>query len=229
MGNKKQKEASEKRWKKILLIIAAVLFVVVMVVSSMGSHWITGLAPVKAGDTVVVDYTIYDAAGVPIVTTSQAVFKQAYSNNMSILYAKQLSMTANQSLKTALYPIPVYIAENGGSYDEFALYNPEYNAISHAVVGMRANDKKRVDLTTSISMSKLFSREILNESHVNINNLQVGDVLAMAVSENASATASNTSATYIRLAQVTRISDTGAVIDFGYPYADITLTSFTSS
>ena len=76
MGDKKQKEASQKRWKKVLFIIAAVLFVVVMVVSSMGSHWITGLAPVKAGDAVVIDYTIYDAAGNPVVTTSQELFKQ---------------------------------------------------------------------------------------------------------------------------------------------------------
>jgi hypothetical protein len=227
MGDKKQKEASQKRWKKVLFIIAAVLFVVVMVVSSMGSHWITGLAPVKAGDTVVIDYTIYDAAGNPVVTTSQELYKQ-YSTNGSIMYAKQISLTANQSLKQAIYPIPVYVAQTG-SYEGFALYNPEYNAISNAVVGMRTNDKKRVDLTSGTSMVKLFSPETLQEGKINISSLQTGDVLAMGVSESYNASASNNSATYIRLAEVARISDAGAVIDFGYPYADITLSSFTSS
>ena len=228
MGDKKQKEASQKRWKKILFVIAAVLFVVVMVVSSMGTQWITGLAPIKAGDSVVLDYTIYDAAGTPLVTTSQQVYQKAYNNNRSVLYAKQLSLTANQSLKTAIYPLPVYIAENGGSYQEFALYNPEYNAISSAVVGMRAKDNKKVSLTSELSMSKLFSAETLKNGNVNISSLQVGDILAMGVSESSNASASNTSTSYIRLAEVTRISDEGAVIDFGYPYVDITVSSFTS-
>ena len=227
MGDKKQKEASQKRWKKVLFVIAAVLFVFVMVVSSMGSHWITGLAPVKAGDTVVVDYTLYDSAGNPLVTTSQDLYKQAYTSNKSMLFGKQITLTANQSLKTAIYPIPVYIAENGGSYEEFALYNPEYNAISSAVVGMRTNDKKRVSLGSGTSMSKLFSLETLKESNVDVGSLQVGDILAMGVSETPNATASNATTTYIRLAAVSRISTAGAVIDFGYPYADITISSFT--
>ena len=94
---------------------------------------------------------------------------------------------------------------------------------------MRTNDKKRVDLTSGTSMVKLFSPETLQESKINISSLQTGDVLAMGVSESYNASASNNSATYIRLAEVARISDAGAVIDFGYPYADITLSSFTSS
>jgi hypothetical protein len=228
MGEKKKKEASQKQWKKVLFVIAAVLFVVVMVVSSMGSHWITGIAPIKAGDTVVVDYTIYDASGNPLVTTSQQLYQQIYSNNRSILYGKQISLTANQSLKTAIYPIPVYIAENGGSYEEFALYNPEYNAISSAVVGMRASEQKKVSLVSDLSMSKLFSAEALAKGNVNISSLSVGDVLAMGVSETSNATASNTSTTYIRLAEVSRISGDGAIIDFGYPSAEITVSSFTS-
>jgi len=156
------------------------------------------------------------------------VYQKAYNNNRSVLYAKQLSLTANQSLKTAIYPLPVYIAENGGSYQEFALYNPEYNAISSAVVGMRAKDNKKVSLTSELSMSKLFSAETLKNGNVNISSLQVGDILAMGVSESSNASASNTSTSYIRLAEVTRISDEGAVIDFGYPYVDITVSSFTS-
>ncbi|MDD4136881.1 MAG: hypothetical protein PHT99_03180 [Methanoregula sp.] len=229
MGEKKKKEASQNRWKKVLFVIAAVLFVFVMVISSMGSQWITGLAPIKPGDTVVLDYTLYDAAGTPLLTTDSVLYEQMYSKGGSILYAKQLTMTANQSLKTAIYPIPVYIAENGGNYEEFALYNPEYNAISSALVGMRTNEKKKVSLTSGISMSKLFSSESLMAGNVNMSTLAVGDILAMGVSESSNATASNNSVTYIRLAEVTRITDSGAVIDFGYPSAEITVSSFKST
>ena len=88
MGEKKKKEESKKKWTKIGLIILAVLFVVVMVVSSMGTNWITGLAPIRAGDSVVIDYTIYDAAGNPLVTTSQQVYQQAAQAGNGIMYAK---------------------------------------------------------------------------------------------------------------------------------------------
>ena len=48
-----------------------VLFVGLMIVSGMGTGWITIFTSVKPGDTVVIDYTLYDAAGKPIVTTEQ--------------------------------------------------------------------------------------------------------------------------------------------------------------
>src|SRR5208337_2959906 len=100
MSEKKKKEESQKKWTKIGLIILAVLFVVVMVVSSMGSNWITGLAPVRSGDSVVIDYTIYDAAGNPLVTTNQ----QAAQTGSGIMYTKPLTLTANQSLNQGTFP-----------------------------------------------------------------------------------------------------------------------------
>ncbi|MDD1695009.1 MAG: hypothetical protein LUQ71_09825, partial [Methanoregula sp.] len=94
MGKQKQKEAAQTKWKKVLFVIAAVLFVVVMVVSSMGSNWIKGIAPVAAGDQVVIDYTLYDSAGSPFMTSSQQLYKQQIANGNGILYTKQLSLTA---------------------------------------------------------------------------------------------------------------------------------------
>jgi hypothetical protein len=228
MGEKKKKEVAQKKWKKVLFIILAVLFVVVMVVSSMGSNWITGLAPVKAGDPVVIDYTIYDTSGNPLLTSNQQLYEQQITSGKAILYTRNLSLTADQSLKTAIYPVQVYVASNGGSWEQFALYNPEYTAISSGVVGMRTNDKKKVAFNYSSSMSALFSSDDLMKANINISALEVGETLAMGVSESPNASASNTSAvTYIRLGEVTRKSPTGVVVDFGYPYAEITLASFT--
>jgi len=226
MGEKKKKEAATKNWKKVLFVAAAILFVVVMVVSSMGSRWITGLAPIKAGDTVVLDYTFYDATGTPFLTTSQQLYKDQAAKGAGILYGKQISLTANQSLRQALYPVMVYTPINGGSYQEFAIYNTEYDAISSAVAGMKANEKKKVSLAAGTSMSTLFTPEDLQQVQVNVSALQVGDSLLMGVSENPNASAANTSAvSYLRLGQVSRISDAGVVVDFGYPYAEITVVS----
>jgi len=227
MGEKKKKEVAQKKWKKVLFVILAVLFVVVMVVSSMGSNWITGLAPVKAGEPVVVDYTVYDAAGNPVLTSNQQLYEKTLSGGKAVLYTRNLTVTANQSLKTAIYPIQVYVASGGGSWEQFALYNPEYNAISSGVVGMRAGDKKTVPFNYSSSMSTLFSPDDLQRANLNTSAVEVGDPLVMGVSESPNATASNTSVTYIRLGEVTRKSSNGIVVDFGYPYAEITVLSFT--
>jgi hypothetical protein len=227
MGEKKKKEAAVKSWKKALFIIAAILFVVVMVVSSMGSHWITGLAPIKAGDAVVLDYTIYDAAGTPFLTTNQQLYKDQAAKGIGMLFGKQITVTANQSLRQAIFPVQVYSPVEGGMYQEFAIYNPEYNLISNAVVGMKTNEKKKVSLQTGNTMTTMLSPEDLKAVRVNMSALQVGDSMLLGVSETQDASKGNTSAvSYIRLGQVSRISDAGAVVEFGYPYAEITVASF---
>ena len=76
MGAKKQAVKSKKVWIKALAIIAGVLFVVLMVVSAMGSSWISSLATIKPGDVVVLDYTLRDAQGTPILTSNQQCYTQ---------------------------------------------------------------------------------------------------------------------------------------------------------
>ena len=228
MGEKKKKEASQKKWTKIGLIILAVLFVVVMVVSSMGSNWITGLAPIRPGDTVLFDYTIYDTAGNPLVTSNQQLYTQASQAGKGIMYAKQLTLTANQTLNTGVYPVPVYVGSNGGTWAQFALFSPEYDAITQGLVGMRVNDKKNIVFTDNSSMSQLWSPDQLTKNNINMSSIQVGDTLKMGVSDNPNATAANSSATTdIRIGEVTRISPAGVVVDFGYPSADISVVTVT--
>ena len=71
MGAKKQAVKSKKVWIKALAIVAGVFFVIVMIVSSMGSVLISSLAVVKPGDVAVVDYTIRDSQGQPLLTSNQ--------------------------------------------------------------------------------------------------------------------------------------------------------------
>ena len=40
--------------------------------------------------------------------------------------------------------------------------------------------------------------------------------------------AANSTATYVRIGQVTQVSPDGVTVDFGYPGADITVTSINS-
>ncbi len=90
MGEKKKKEESTKTVKKVLIVGACVLFVVLMILSGMGSGWLTMFTSVKPGDSVTLDYTLYDAAGKSIVTSEKSVYDTAIAQNRQIFGSKQL-------------------------------------------------------------------------------------------------------------------------------------------
>jgi len=225
MGEKKQKEKTVAQWKKFVVVGACVLFVVLMIVSGMGSGWISAFTVVKPGDVAVIDYTLYDAGGNPILTTDQTLFKQAVAQGRSMLFSKQLSVTANQSLTHQLFPVQVYSTSTGWA-NQFALFAPEYDAMSSGIVGMKANELKRIPIPSSASMTQLWSPEMLKRNGVNMTDINVGNIIAMGVSDNPEAMATNQSTqTYLRVGEVSQKTAEGAVVDFGYPTVDIKVVS----
>ncbi|MDO9033835.1 MAG: hypothetical protein Q7U51_01350 [Methanoregula sp.] len=225
MGEKKQKEKSVAQWKKIVVVGACVLFVVLMIVSGMGSGWISAFTVTKPGDVAVLDYTLYDAAGNPIVTTDQTLFTQIASQGKFVLFSKQITVTTNQSMAHTLYPVQVYSTSSGWA-NQFALFKPEYEAMSSGLVGMKVNEQKRIAIPSSGSMTQLWSPELLMRNGVNLSDLNVGDIIPMGVGDNPEEMASNKSTlTYMRIGEVSSKTAEGAVVDFGYPSADIRVVS----
>ena len=226
MGKEKKKEAEVAAWKKAVVVGACVLFVILMIVSGMGSGWLTMFSAVKPGQVAVLDYTIYDSSGNPVITSNEQVYKKTVAQGRSVLAAKQIAIVANQSLASAVYPVQVFSTESGATA-EFAIFATEYNAISSAVTGMKKDEQKKVTLPASSSMSQFWSAEQLAKSNISIANVNVGDVFAMGVSDNPSEMAANTSAkSYLRSAEVTRKTSEGIVVDFSYPSADIYVVQF---
>jgi hypothetical protein len=225
MGTKKQDEKSRKLWIKILAVGICVVFAAMMIISAMGSSWISSLAVVQPGDVAVVDYTIRDTQGKPLVTTDAQVYKQAISSGSNIFYSKQLTVTANQSSTVPVYPVSVY-SENSGWSTQFAMFDNEYDAISNGIVGMRVNSQKTLSLTENKPLEQVWSVDQLEAHNLNISALHVGTILALGVSQNPEAQYSNsTSDYYIRLGEVTNKTADDITIDFSYPTIDVTVTS----
>jgi len=227
MGTKKQAEKSKKLWVKVLAVVVGVVFVVLMVVSAMGSSWISSLASVKPGDTVVVDYTLKDAQGSPIMTSNQQLFTQLASKGSGIMYSKTLTLTANQTLGSGVYPVSFYTASTGwSSANQFALLPSEYNTITEGLVGMRANTQKTISLTSAKPMTQFWSADQLAANNVSLSSIQVGDHLTMGVSTGATADeAATTAPAYARIGEVTNKTADGITVDFSYPSIDVTVTS----
>jgi len=225
MGEKKQREAATKKWKQVLIVGACVLFVVLMIVSGMGSGWLSSFVTVKPGDVVVLDYTLKDAKGNPLVTSDQTLYKQIIASGYDVLPSKQLTITANQSLTHPIFPVQVYTSQSGWA-NQYGMFASEYNAIGSGIVGMKVNEKKTITVATGIPMTQFWTADQLLERKLNLSDVQVGYVIPLGVSENPEAQTENTTATYyIRLGEVTDKTADGVTIDFSQPIVDVSVVS----
>jgi hypothetical protein len=221
MGVKKKKEESTKLVSKILIVCVCVLFVGLMILSGMGTSWLTVFSSVKSGDTIVIDYTLFDASGKPIVTTEKSTYDQAVAQGRGIFGSKQITITANQTMEKPIYSIPVY-PSNGGKVQQLALFSSEYDALSSGIIGMRVNEQKRIAISPNTSMTYDWSAERLALNKINLSEITVGDSFFMGVSDNPEAAANNTTAnTFLRIGEVANKSPEGVVVDFSFPVIDV--------
>jgi hypothetical protein len=221
MGTKKKKEESTKLVSKILIVCVCVLFVGLMILSGMGTGWLTIFTSVKSGDTVVIDYTLFDAAGKPIVTTEKSTYDQAVAQDSGIFGSKQITIAANRTMEKPIYTIPVY-PSNGGKVQQLALFSSEYDAVSSGIIGMRVNEQKRIAISSNTPMTYDWSAERLALNKINLSDITVGDSFFMGVSDNPEAAANNTSAnSYLRIGEVANKSTEGVVVDFSFPVIDV--------
>jgi hypothetical protein len=224
MGEKKQREETTKKIKKVLIVGACVIFVVLMVVSGMGSGWITSLTAVKPGDAVVLDFTFYNSEGHPIITTDQQLWKTGVSNGNAPLLSKQITVSANQTLAKSLFPVQVYT--NTGWDQQFAIFTPEFTTITQGIIGMKVNEKKTIRIQTTTPMTQVWSADSLARQNLNITDISKGDLFTLGVSDTQNATVNNNSAfSYIRTGEVTETGPTGVTVDLGYPTVDVSVVS----
>jgi len=228
MGARKQAVKSKNVWIKALAIVAGVFFAGVMVLSAMGSSWITSLATIKPGDVAVVDYTLRDAQGNPILTSNQQLYTQLTNEGSSILYSKPLTITANQSLATGVFPIPFYTASNGwSSQNQFALFASEYDTISSGIVGLPTNGQKTISITEKPE-PMFWSADKLAANNMSLSSIQVGELIYLGAGPEAMQT--NSSApSYLRIGEVSNKTADGITIDISYPSVDVTVESINAA
>jgi len=225
MGEKKKKEDSMKTVKQVLIVGACVLFVVLMVISGMGTGWLTIFTSVKQGDSVVLDYTLFDAAGNPIVTSEKATYDQALAQGREIFGSKQLTIISNQTMEKPIYPVPVY-ASSGSSVKQLAIFPWEFNAISTGIVGMKVNEQKRITISSNMSMTQSMSSADLATIKLDLNNVSIGDNFYGLVPENAEEYANNTTSNnYLRIGEVSDKTPEGIEVDFSYSAVNVRVIS----
>jgi hypothetical protein len=225
MGEKKKNEAWVKTVSKIFIVLACLLFVGLMILSGMGNQWITMFNSVKSGDTVVLDITVYDAAGKPIITSEQTVYNQVVAKGQDIFATKQLTVISNKTMDKSIFGVPGS-SSTGTGLQQLAIFSSEYNAISSGIVGMKVNEQKRIAIPTDNMMKNDFSVEQLAISKINVTDISVGDSFFMGVSDTTQPVTNTTKATtYLRIGDVVSKSPDGVVVDLNYPAYEVRVVS----
>jgi hypothetical protein len=225
MGEKKKNEAWVKTVSKIFIVFACLLFVGLMILSGMGNQWITMFNSVKSGDTVVLDVTVYDATGKPIITSEQTVFNQVVAKGENIFATKQLTVISNKTMDKSIFGVPGS-ASTGTGVQQLAIFSSEYNAISSGIVGMKVNEQKRIVIPSDNMMKNDLSVEQLALSKINLTDISVGDSFFMGVSDTTQQVTNTTKApTYLRIGDVVTKSPEGVVVDLNYPTFEIRVVS----
>lgn len=225
MGEKKKKEESMKTVKKVLIVGACVLFVALMIISGMGSSWLVMFTSVRPGDSVVIDYTLFDAGGKPIVTSEKTTYDQVLAQKREIFGSKQLTIVSNQTMEKPIYSVPVY-SSTGTTVKQLAIFSSEYNAISSGIIGMKVNEQKRIPISPETPMTHDWSAEQLSLSEINLTDISVGDNFFMGISDNPEDVANSTTANaFLRIGEVANKSSEGIIVDFSYPVIDVRVAS----
>jgi hypothetical protein len=196
-----------------------------MIISGMGSGWLTMFSVIKPGDTVVIDYTLFDATGKPVITSVQTTYNQAVAQGRDIFGSKQLTIISNQKMEKPIYAVQGY-ASTGSSVQQLAIFASEYNAISSGIIGMKVNEQKRIPIFSAISMTNELSVEQLALSKINLTDISIGDNFFMGVSDNSEKVTNSTAAsTFLRIGEITNKSSEGAVVDLSYPVVEVRVVS----
>ena len=225
MGEKKKNEAWVKTVSKIFIVAACLLFVGLMILSGMGNQWITMFNSVKSGDTVVLDITVYDAAGKPIITSEQTVYNQATAKGQNIFATKQLTVISNKTMDKSVFGVPGS-ASTGTGLQQLAIFSSEYNAISSGIAGMKVNEQKRIVIPSDNMLKNDFSVEQLAISKINLTDISVGDSFFMGVSDTTQQVSNTTKATtFLRIGDVVSKSPEGVVVDLNYPAFEVRVVS----
>lgn len=225
MASKKSEKGGKKStwtWQKTGAVVLGVFFVVIMVVSSLGMGWLSGLVTVKPGDSVIINYTVRDDQGRPVVTTDQNIYASTLQKNQIVLITPPRQLAANATGSGAFTPIDVYIR---GDTLKFGFLTQEMDTINREVVGMKEGEQKRISLNLPGDSSYYIPRDSFEEYFGNQTNLTPGMQVPLFLSDKETIPLTNETPSniYVRIATVLNETADGVTLDYGYSTADIIL------
>ena len=232
-SDKKGKPAAKKgswtsSWAKIFLVMGSILFVGVMIITSMGSNWLVTMKPAKTGDTAVVDLTIRDAEGRPVLTTNERIYNASFQKGEIVWLAGPLTLTVNSTTTEMITPIPVYRHDYGEA--SFGLFGMELNQISASLAGMKQGGTQKIAFPDSDQFQREMNPEQFAQIGGNFSTAIPGDqlLLAFTTTPMINIDENSTPQYAFRTSLITGKTGGNITVSYGYPSADISIVRLNS-
>lgn len=232
-SDKKGKPAAKKggwtsSWAKIFLVMACILFAGVMIITSLGTNWLVTMKPAKTGDTAVVDLTIRDAEGRPVLTTNERIFNASFEKGEIVWYTNPLTMTVNSTTTDMITPVSVYRYDYGEA--SFGLFGMELNQISASLAGMKQGGTQKIVFPDSDQFQREMNPEQFAQIGGNFSTAMPGDqlLLAFTTSPMINIDENSTPQYAFRTSLITGKTGGNITVSYGYPSADISIVRLNS-
>jgi len=222
------KNSGKKTKTQIAMLVFGVLFAVAMVASYL-SPAMSAFKSVQSGDSVTIDYTIRDAAGVPVITTSQNVLVDTYNSGEVSFLTSQMTLVAGANASSRVTPVPIYLLD--GTTAEFALLEADVSDLTTGILGMHERESKTIPLTLS-DLPEEIDATGANQMGINFTEAQIGDrfTIAMTITEDPTIfTDPANEISYVRVGTITGKTNDTLSVNFGYSTAEVTVTSITQA
>lgn len=221
----KKKDSEGRNWTQIGMIVFGVLFAFLMV-ASYGIPAMSAFRSVDPGDSALVEYTILDKDGKPVITTSQKVLEKTMKQGDLAFLTGPFSLTGGANASSYVEGIPVALGEMQG---EFALLSPEIEAMNNGIIGMHERETKRISIS-HLPIIQTFDVESTGRLGINFTRIQVGDRIPIQMTiadEPTIFTDPNSSISYLRLGTVTEKNTGNMTVNFDYADAEVTVLQIT--
>ncbi len=227
---KKEKKKEEFPWKKVFVIAAGVLFVVMMVLSAMGTSWIQSFRTVTPNDTVLIGYTMRDAAGQAVLTTDQNLYASGITKGQPVFLTAPITVRAGFTGNPAVTGVDTqnYYYNRAGVSMRFGLFGQELDQLDIATLGMKAGETKTIRFNITDPLVLTFKDYEFNDMGGNFSTTRVGDVIPLGLSETPVLQGGDTpvstpeNATW-RMGTVVSKGANSLEVSHMYPTADVTV------
>lgn len=222
MGNIKPNK--ERNWSKIFAIVFGIIFAFMFVgtylLTILGS---TVFAPaIKPGDSVIIDLTIRDRMGRPILTTDQGEYRGALNAGYQVFFTQPLQIKANGTYNEIIIGVDAYLPPQ---WTKFGMLLDEMELITAGVVGMKKGEKKTIDLSSIAVLPQSFSAEDFEASGGNFTAAKVGDqiVIGLRPAQSDGEVSSEAVSYRYRVMEIVDKDDEHVILSNSYTSADITI------
>jgi hypothetical protein len=219
----KKNDGWTKSWAKLFLVMACILFVGVMIITSLGTNWLVTMKPAETGDTVVIDLTLRDATGRPVLTTNERIFNASFQKGEIVWLTRPLTLAVNATTTEVITAVPAYRYDYGEA--SFGLLGDELNKISDSLEGMKQGETQKIVFPYSDQFQRDMDPEQFAQMGGNFSMAMQGDqlLLAFTTTPEINIDANSTPEYAVRTSLITGKNSENVTVSYGYPTADITI------